>query len=425
MFKKINYLKEGIEITSKLINDIMFLLDVRTKETYFTRKGTSKMGFKNMLLFMISFVKKSLQIELDDFSKITSEKDNKISKQGFSQARHKISPKAFIRMLDEINKWFYKDTPFTTYRGYRVLAVDGTVLEIHNSEELRGTFGYIENQNCKVARARASALYDVENDMIIASKLVHYREGERETAIKLIDDLCLSGKRNDLIIFDRGYPSHEFISFIESKDIKYLMRVSGTFFKVVVNAPKEDQIVEVKAKGNTIIMRVVKIKLNSGITETLITNVFDKDFSVADFKELYFKRWGIEVKYNEIKNKLQIENFTGKTVISIEQDFYATMYLTNMVALAKKDANQEIEECNEGKTLKHEYKVNTNILVGKLKDTLIEMLVAKPWRRSKILKEIQDEIVRNVIPIRPDRKFNRKEHRTTQMANRMNKKRAL
>lgn len=89
---------------------------------------------------------------------------------------------------------------------------------------------------------------------------------------------------------------------------------------------------------------------------------------MSDFKELYFKRWGIEVKYNEIKNKLQIENFTGKTPISIEQDFYATMYLTNMVALAKKHANQEIEKANEDKNLKYEYKVNTNVLVGKLKN---------------------------------------------------------
>lgn len=127
---------------------------------------------------MISFVKKSLQIELDDFSKITSEKDNKITKQNFSQARHKISPKVFVYLLDKVNEQFYKDTTYITYRGYRLLAVDGTVLEIHNNEELRGTFGYIENQNGKVDHVRASALYDVENDMIITSKLVHYREGK-------------------------------------------------------------------------------------------------------------------------------------------------------------------------------------------------------------------------------------------------------
>lgn len=57
-----------------------------------------------------------------------------------------------------------------------------------------------------------------------------------------------------------------------------------------------------------------------------------------------------------------------------------------MVALAKKDANQDIEEYNKSKNLKYQYTVNTNILVGKLKDTLIEILVANLWRRSKMLK---------------------------------------
>lgn len=173
-------------------------------------------------------------------------------------------------------------------------------------------------------------------------------------------------------------------------------------------------------------MRVLKFKLDSGIVETLITNIFDERFSVADFKELYIKIWGIEVKYNEIKNKLQIENFTGETPIAIEQDFYSTMYLANMVALARKDANQVIEEEYKEKGLKYEYKVNTNVLIGKLKDTLITMIATNnPWKRSRMLKHIEKEIERNVIPVRPDRRFERKNHKCTQMVSRMNKKRAL
>jgi hypothetical protein len=422
--KKINYLKEGIKVTSLLIDDIMFLFEFRMKDTYFTRIGRSKMSFKNIILFMINFVKKTLQLELDDFSKIASVPN--ITKQAFSQARQKVSPKAFIHMLNQVNRWYYKETPFEKYREYRLIAIDGTVLEINDTEELRNEFGYIENQNKKVARARASALYDVENDMIICSKLTHYRCGEREIAENLIDEMINLGSYNDLILFDRGYPSKDFITFIESRRLKYLMRVSSGFLKVVINAPNQDQIIEAKHKDKVLEMRVIKFELESGIIETLVTNLFDETISVEDFKELYFKRWGIEVKYNEIKNKLQVENFTGKTVIAIEQDFYATMYLTNMVALAKKDANEVIQENSKNKNLKFEYKVNTNVLIGKLKDTLITMLIIKnPWKRSKILKSIQSEIEKNIIPIRPGRKFVRKDHKCTQMENRMNKKRAL
>lgn len=35
------------------------------------------------------------------------------------------------------------------------------------------------------------------------------------------------------------------------------------------------------------------------------------------------------------KSKLQIENFTGKIMIAIEQDFYARMYLANIVSIAR------------------------------------------------------------------------------------------
>ena len=203
------------------------------------------------------------------------------------------------------------------------------------------------------------------------------------------------------------------------------MRVSSAFLNDVVNVKNADQIVETKSKGEIIKMRVLKFQLDSETTEILITNIFDESFSVADFKVLYFKRWGIEVKYNELKNRLQVENFSGETPIAIEQDFYATMYLSNMVALAKMDANAIIIEKNKGKTLKYEYKVNTNILIGKLKNSLVSMILEdRPRKRSKILNKIMDEISRNIIPIRPGRHFVR---RMTVRANKnpLNKKRAL
>lgn len=420
-----NYLLEGIKITDRLINDIIFLCETRMKETYFTRIGNNKMNFKSIVVFILNFVKKSLQLELDDFFNNINGTNFNVTKQAFSEARQKISPTAFIKMSDEIIKWFYKDTDFKRYKGYRLLSIDGTILEINNTENLRNEFGYIENQTIKVARAKATGLYDVENDMILTSVIGKYKASERAQAEELINKLEEIGFSKDLILFDRGYPSREFISFIETKKIHYLMRVSTAFLKEVVNVKNDDQIIEVKYKRKIIKMRVLKFQLDSGTTEILVTNIFDESFTVSDFKALYFKRWGIEVKYNELKNRLQIENFSGETVIAIEQDFYATMYLSNMVSLAKMDANAIIEDKNKDKNLKHEYKVNTNILIGKLKNSLVLMLLEKsPIKRSRMLKKIMEEISRNVIPIRPERNFVR---RMTLRANKnpLNKKRAL
>jgi len=424
MKTKKNYLSEGIRITDALINDIIFMCETRVKKTFFTRVGNNKMTFKSILTFMLNFVKKSLQLELDDFFIGINGTSLNVTKQAFSAARQKILPIAFIKMSDEIIKWFYKDTDFKRFKGYRLLSVDATILEINNTEKLREEFGYIENQSIKVARARATGLYDVENDLIIASVLGKYRTSERLQAEELINKLENIGFSNDLILFDRGYPSKDFISFVEDKKIKYLMRVSKVF-KVIVNVKNEDQIIEIKHDNKSLMVRVLKFDLDSGVTEFLVTNVFDETIGITDFKELYFKRWGIEVKYNELKNRLQIENFTGETTIAIEQDFYATIYLSNMVSLAKMDANAIINEENKDKDLKYEYKVNTNILIGKLKNSLVYMLLEEsPRKRSKVLKQIMKEISNNIIPIRPGRKF---ERRMTLRANKncFNKKRTL
>jgi hypothetical protein len=77
---------------------------------------------------------------------------------------------------------------------------------------------------------------------------------------------------------------------------------------------------------------VIKFLLDSKETETLITSLTDTRYGVEDFKRLYFKRWPVETKYDMVKKKLEIENFSGKLVDNIRQDFYATMVLANVAA---------------------------------------------------------------------------------------------
>ena len=59
----------------------------------------------------------------------------------------------------------------------------------------------------------------------------------------------------------------------------------------------------------------------------------------------------IKIKYDELKNPLEIENFSGTTKIAIEQDFYASIYLSNMIELARKDSNNIIKSEREHKTI--------------------------------------------------------------------------
>ncbi len=397
---------EALTITERLIDDIIFMCENRTKPTYFTRAANCKMDFRNLILFELNFVKKALQLELDSFFKTMKGAVKSITKQGYSEARQKISPTAFIKMADAITNWYYGDDNFKKFNGYRLSAVDASILEINNSQRLRDAFGYGEGKTVKMARAKTSGIYDIENDMMITTKISKYTTGEREMAIEMIEKLKQMGLKNDLMLFDRGYPSKEFFAYLEKSQIKYVCRISSEKIRQIHQAQEPDQIINLHVKKGhpRLSIRVVRFILDSGEEEVLVTNLFDESLGIQEFKELYFMRWGIEVKFNELKNRLQIQNFTGDTVISVEQDFYASIYLSNMVALAKNEANEKVAQNNEGKNLKYEYKVNINILIGKLKDSLVLMLLENnPEKRKAMFREIMEEISQNVVPIRPGR----------------------
>lgn len=58
----------------------------------------------------------------------------------------------------------------------------------------------------------------LENDMMISTEIGTYKSSERAVAENLINRLYELGSYNDLILFDRGYPSRDFISFLEKKN---------------------------------------------------------------------------------------------------------------------------------------------------------------------------------------------------------------
>ena len=52
-----------IKITEALISYILFMCEIRMKNIYFTITENNKMTFKSIVIFMLNFVKKSLQLE--------------------------------------------------------------------------------------------------------------------------------------------------------------------------------------------------------------------------------------------------------------------------------------------------------------------------------------------------------------------------
>ncbi len=273
---------------------------------------------------------------------------------------------------------------------------------------MQEAFGGIETQTSNNAAAQASCLYDVENGVILHSIIDSYKADERKMALKHIEKLDSFGYRNDLILFDRGYPSAELVSRLSEKDIKFVIRVSSSFFKQVNEFKDKDGIVKIKSGKNEIDIRVINVELKTGEIEKLVTNVFDESFTPSDFKELYFKRWNIETRYDFLKNKLEIENFTGDSRLTVEQDFYASVYLSNLCELTKACSDELIQEENSSKDLKREYRTNQKRLIAKLKNNLIRIIAEDDITKKEIMmNQLIAEVHKKPIAIRPERSFPR------------------
>ena len=166
------------------------------------------------------------------------------------------------------------------------------------------------------------------------------------------------------------------------------------------------------------------IKISKKIYTKLLThpNILDKEITTEEFKSIYRKRWRIESRYNALKNLLDIDNFSSADKDLIEQDFYATIFLSNMVRLAQNYADEEIRKKNEKKGLKYEYKTNTNTAISELRPMLIEALMANPLKKVYLFRKILRLIEKSVVPIRPERSGSPRQKKYASAKHPMNKK---
>lgn len=383
------------------------------KEAYslgnsFSRKR--KLSFSNTVHFICSALRKSISSEIDNFiEEHTYLNFPNITKQAFSKARQNISPEAFNELCRLFVEKFYSlKKNLNTWNGFNILAIDGTSLQVPDTEECGKYFGLSSNQNkTRTAVATASALYDVLNDIIVDARITKYKTSERYIAKQHIEVLVNRiPSKNSIVIFDRGYPSYDMFDHLNDKGLLFLMRVS-TSFKLVQSIDSDDSILEYKLKGEIKKVRVLRIKLSEDVTEVLVTNIYDEKITTIEFKELYFLRWGVESKYKELKSSIKIEEFSGTKPIAIEQDFYTSIYLSMISGLIKKDADASIANANKDKSLNSTYQSNRNFILGQVFKRIINLLV-KSRLRNKILKSILEKSIKIRSQVRCNRSCERK-----------------
>lgn len=394
------------------------ILDYKMNETDFTRKR--KQPFGSVLLFMFNLLRKSLVIEIDNFiqhlnSRVGLPTVESFTKSAFVQQRKKIKPGVFKYLSVVITKNYYveNNSNIKLFNGFRILAVDSSKITLPYTEELKKVFGESKNNtNTVVVQARSSVLYDVLNYITLDSSLNNLKQGERQLALGHRDQW----RKNDLIIYDRGYPSYDFKYEHIKAGVDYLIRTTTSYSNVVksfVASGKKSRVVEILPGKNQVIqdknynkntamkVRLIRIDLPSGEIEILMTSLLDsKKYPTTMFKELYFLRWGIETFYDELKNKLKLEYFTGYSTISILQDFFCAIFISNLQSVIVNDLQEELKIKNQNTKL--DYKINTNLSYGFLKNRILELLF-KEAPLEQVFNELETLFLQNTIPIRENR----------------------
>jgi len=390
----------------------------------FTRRR--KLAFEDVINLLLSMGGSSIYKELLEFFKYDI---NTATASAFVQQREKIT----ISALEYLFKTFTNSfTNYKTFNGYRLLAADGSKLNIaHNPEDIDT---YIKcTDNAKGFNVlHLNALFDLCNKVYTDACIQTIRNKNENLALTdMVDKSTIEG--DVIVIADRGYESYNTFTHMQEKGWKYVIRVkdrnsSGivsslnlpsceVFDKKITLKITRRQTKEIKANRELykfipknskfdylelksprfydISFRVVRFKISEENYETIITNLDENEFSADKIKELYHMRWGIETSFRELKYAIGLVNFHSKKVEFIEQEVFAKLTMYNFCEIITMNA------VITHKQRKHEYQVNFTVAIHICRYFFRHSDDENP-------PDVERLIQQNILPIRKGRKDLRK-----------------
>ena len=268
------------------------------------------MPIEDLVYSMINRKGLTLKLELRNYMKITHP-GVEISKPGYLKQRMKLNPEAFKVLYQSHNKNFYQDAevePYT-YKGYLVLAADGSDINIPTTAETVEKYGSASVRGGKpCAQIGLGCIYDVLNRFILDSSINKVKFDEMRVAQEQLSNIkdTIGDRYPYMVIMDRGYPSTPaFLKFIDD-GIYFVARLKTSDYKAEQKALKSnDEDVEIaltKARRRNYIgkkeesimmsrdffsLRMVKVNFDNDISEILATNLPRETFPEECFAEIY------------------------------------------------------------------------------------------------------------------------------------------
>jgi len=376
------------------------------------------------MLYLLNFRKHSNQVELDQFFNTinpSGQRIETITKSAFFQARKQLSHHAFIELNDLLIDTVYAQAKsINTWKGYRLCAIDGTSIRLPDETDNVETFGTHQGHKDQApcAMAMGSVFYDVLNHLVIDSGIHPIRTSERYCAAEHL----VRSRDNDLVLYDRGYGAFWLYALHRQLGRAFCMRSKVrqcSLSQAFVDSGEKEAIVTFTANRSSlktchekgldaapITLRLVRVDLPNEV-EVLITSLTDlQQVPAKAFKSLYHLRWGIEENYKRLKQWLEIENFSGKSTLSVEQDFYAKIVAVNLSALMVLKAQELVDDKMQECRLR--YQVNFAYALSVMKHRIVELVLDLGANLQELLGQTIKTISLRYEAIRPGRKAPRR-----------------
>lgn len=355
--------------------------DVLVKESrFFSRKGC--ISLETLVYFFLQLGAKSLKCSLDDFRKMLP---RDVSLSGLCQKRDKLSVNGIIELLRAMNQLFAKGCT-KTYKGLRILAVDGTdIAIITNPEDKASYFNSSPKAKGKERSKKGfnmchlTAFYDVLTHSYVDAVFSPRRDSsERRDLADLLGNLkkeidsspSQQGIKN-LILADRGFECLDLLLMVADMDQYFLFRAKSPacYCSILHNRELPDEMEEfdvdrvidvcwrkktpsklrpdgygyvgykegtVRNPTRVFKFRIVKCKLLSKDShgkpkyEYLVTNLPRLEFDLEDIHKLYWKRWGIETSFNTLKHTLAGVYFHSEDRERIAKEMWFSLVRANL-----------------------------------------------------------------------------------------------
>ena len=339
------------------------------------------------------------------------------------QQRNKLLPEALEYLFREFTNRCHNPK---TYKGYRLLAVDGSDLQFTANPNDPLSYFPGANGQKPYSFLHLNALYDLSSNLYLDA-VVQKRRAANENAA-LVSMVDRSGIGEPVIITaDRGYESYNTLEHIVQKGWKYLIRLreskgiisslslpEGDFdlpVQLFLTRKQTKKLKELQKEFPGMYrflpinvnfdylpwgtdgfypfsFRIVRFKISDELTETLITNLDRDTFPADELKYLYHLRWGIETSFRQLKYTIGLSLFQSKKVEYITQEIFARLTMYNFCELIT--SHVVIQKTRK----KHVYQTNFTAAVHICRQFL---------RGSVSPPKVEDLIKAHVVPIRPGR----------------------